>query len=58
MIAAVEAGALDAIVTWHNDRLHRSPGELETFIELVERVGVRVAVVTGGDYDLTHPTAG
>jgi DNA invertase Pin-like site-specific DNA recombinase len=55
MLAAVRAGALDAIVTWHNDRLHRSPKELEAFIDLVERSGVRLAVVTGGDYDLTTP---
>jgi DNA invertase Pin-like site-specific DNA recombinase len=54
-LSALEDGALDAIVTWHNDRLHRSPRELETFIDLVERRGVRVAVVTGGDYDLTTP---
>ena len=55
LLRAVEAGEIDAIVTWHNDRLHRSPKELEGFINLVERTGVRVAVVTGGDYDLTTP---
>jgi len=47
MLAAVESGSIDAIVTWHNDRLHRSPKELEAFIDLVERSGVRLAVVTG-----------
>ncbi len=55
MLAAVESRRIDAIVTWHNDRLHRSPRELEAFIDLVERTGVRLAVVTGGDYDLTTP---
>lgn len=35
--------------------IHRSPKELEGFIDLVERTGVRVAVVSGGDYDLTSP---
>ena len=55
MLAAVESGRIDAIVTWHNDRLHRSPKELEAFIDLVERSRVRLAVVTGGDYDLTTP---
>jgi len=29
VLAAAESGAIDAIVTWHNDRLHRSPRELE-----------------------------
>ncbi len=55
MLAAVDSGAIGAIVTWHNDRLHRSPKELEAFIDLVERSGVRLAVVAGGDYDLTTP---
>ena len=55
LLAVVEERRVDAVVTWHNDRLHRSPRELETFIDLVERSGVRVAVVTGGDYDLTTP---
>jgi DNA invertase Pin-like site-specific DNA recombinase len=55
LLRAVEVGEIDAIVTWHNDRLHRSPKELEGFIDLVERTGVRVAVVSGGDYDLTTP---
>ncbi|MCA1697992.1 MAG: hypothetical protein LC790_03445 [Actinobacteria bacterium] len=31
MLAAVESASIDAIVTWHNDRLHRSPKELEAF---------------------------
>jgi DNA invertase Pin-like site-specific DNA recombinase len=55
LLAAVEARSVDTIVTWHNDRLHRSPRELETFIDLVERTNARLAVVTGGDYDLTTP---
>ncbi len=55
MLAAAESRTIDAIVTWHNDRLHRSPKELEAFIDLVERCGVRLAVVAGGDYDLTTP---
>jgi DNA invertase Pin-like site-specific DNA recombinase len=55
MLSAVEGGGIDAIVTWHNDRLHRSPKELEAFIDLLERTHVRLAVVTGGDYDLTTP---
>ena len=45
MLAAVQDRRLDAVVTWHNDRLHRSPRELEAFIGLVECSGVRVAVV-------------
>jgi site-specific DNA recombinase len=55
LLRSIEASEIDAIVTWHNDRLHRSPRELEGFIDLVELTGVRVAVVSGGDYDLTTP---
>jgi hypothetical protein len=55
MLAAVHDRHLDAVVTWHNDRLHRSPRELEAFIDLVECSSVRVAVVSGGDFDLTTP---
>ncbi len=55
MLAAVDSGAIGAIGSWHSDRLHRSPKELEAFIDLVERSGVRMAVVAGGDYDLTTP---
>ena len=44
MLAAVESGSINAIVTWHNDRLHRSPRELEAFIDLVERRRVHLAV--------------
>ena len=45
LLRAIETGEIDAIVTWHNDRLHRSPKGLEGFIDLVERTGVRVAVL-------------
>jgi DNA invertase Pin-like site-specific DNA recombinase len=51
----VRAGVVMAVVAWHNDRLHRSPVELETFISLVEQTGAAVAVVEGGSYDLTSP---
>lgn len=54
MLADVAAGKVAAVVAWHNDRLHRSPKELEAFIDLVEKTGVTVSTVTGGDYDLSH----
>lgn len=52
LLADVEAGVIQAILAWHPDRLHRSPVELESFIDLVEKHGVAVATVQGGDYDL------
>jgi DNA invertase Pin-like site-specific DNA recombinase len=53
MLEQVKAGDADAIVSWHPDRLHRSPKELEAFIDLVEAHAVQVATVTAGAYDLT-----
>lgn len=55
MLDAVRAGEVDAIVAWHPDRLHRSPLELEHFIELLEGSRATVATVTAGDVDLATP---
>ena len=43
------------IVCWHPDRLHRSPKELEHFIDLLELAHVTVATVTAGDRDFATP---
>ncbi len=53
LLLAIDAGEIDAVVAWHPDRLHRSPTELERFIDLVERHGTAVATVQGGSYDLS-----
>jgi site-specific DNA recombinase len=55
LLADVKHGQAGAIVAWHPDRLHRSPRELEDFIDLVEETGAGVATVTAGDYDLGTP---
>ena len=49
---AVRAGEVDALVAWHPDRLHRSPRELEDFVDLVEQHDVTIATVRSGDLDL------
>lgn len=46
-------GTADLVVAWDPDRLHRSPRELEDFIDLLERSGVRVATVNSGPVDLS-----
>ena len=56
LLAAIDAGTVGAILAWHPDRLHRSPRELESFIDLVESHGTAVQTVTAGAYDLTTPT--
>lgn len=56
MLQAARAGHINAIVAKANDRLHRTPVELERFITLIESTGAAVAVCPEGggeDYDLT-----
>lgn len=56
MLADLETGTIDAVVVWHTDRLHRSPKELETFVELVERMKVATQTVKAGELDLASPS--
>lgn len=55
LISDVEAGAVDALVSWHVDRLTRSPRELEDVIDLADKHGIDLATVTG-EVDLSNPT--
>lgn len=52
MMTDLAAGNLEAIVAWHPDRLHRSPVELERFIDVVNAAGADVATVQAGEFDL------
>jgi DNA invertase Pin-like site-specific DNA recombinase len=52
MLAAIAAGEVGAVVAWHPDRLHRSPVELERFIDVVNVAGAEVATVQAGEFDL------
>jgi site-specific DNA recombinase len=53
LLAALEAGQADAVLAWHTDRLHRSPAELENYIEICERHGVPTHCVKAGVLDLS-----
>ncbi len=44
------------VITWHADRLHRTPRQLEDFIDLVERTAAAVQTVKAGHIDLSTPT--
>jgi site-specific DNA recombinase len=48
----IELRRVRGLVAWHPDRLHRSPKELERFIDVVEASGAGIATVQGGEYDL------
>jgi site-specific DNA recombinase len=55
LLEAVRAREVDVIVAWDPDRLHRSPRELEDFVELLQSTGTSVETVTAGTYDLSTP---
>lgn len=56
LLEAMAAGTIDAILTWHTDRLHRSPVELETYIATSERHAIATHTVKAGPIDLATPS--
>jgi site-specific DNA recombinase len=56
MLDDLDQGAATIVVAWHTDRLHRSPTELEKYIDLSERRGVATHTVQAGELDLSTPT--
>ena len=50
-----DGSRVNAIIAWAADRLTRRPVENEEIINLAERLGVKLATVTG-DYDLGTPS--
>jgi site-specific DNA recombinase len=56
LCAAIERRDVRGVITWHPDRLHRSPRQLEGFIDLVEATKAKVQTVQAGEWDLSTPT--
>ncbi|MGH3899239.1 MAG: recombinase family protein [Pseudonocardiaceae bacterium] len=56
MLEAIRSGAVDAVLAWHTDRLHRSPAELETYITACEPRSVPTHCVKAGPLDLSTPS--
>ncbi|MBF6062986.1 recombinase family protein [Nocardia terpenica] len=56
LLADIEAGWIDVVITWHPDRLHRSPAELEHFLPIMEQTKCTVHTVTAGHWDLSTPS--
>jgi site-specific DNA recombinase len=52
MLDDIEAGPVPAVVTYHLDRLHRSPKELEEFVEVCQRAGLGDVATVTGDLDI------
>lgn len=56
LLSAIKAGRVDTVLAWHTDRLHRSPKELETYIDASEQNGVSTHTVKAGEIDLSTPS--
>ncbi|MDX3712770.1 recombinase family protein [Streptomyces europaeiscabiei] len=56
MLEDVQSGHIDAVISWHPDRLYRQPAELEDLIIIVEEHKTEIATVKAGDLDLSTPT--
>ncbi|HEV7193483.1 MAG TPA: recombinase family protein, partial [Jatrophihabitantaceae bacterium] len=56
LLADLETGRADVVIAWHTDRLHRSPRELEEYVDLCERRKVVTQTVKAGEIDLATPT--
>lgn len=47
MLAAIDAGEIDAIIVYHGDRLIRQPYDLERLLSISDSRGIRIASVSG-----------
>jgi site-specific DNA recombinase len=56
LLEAMDAGAVQGVICWHTDRLHRSPRELEEYITVSERRGIVTQTVKAGEIDLSTPS--
>lgn len=53
LTAAITRGEVYAVIGWNFDRLFRRPAELETFLDLCDRLKFTRALTAQGDVDLT-----
>ena len=56
LLDQIHSGTVDVVLTWHTDRLHRSPVELEDWIAACEPWSVAVHTVKAGPLDLATPS--
>jgi site-specific DNA recombinase len=55
LLADIEAGEIDAVVMWAEDRLQRQLVELLEFLEVCEQAGVTKLASAGGEFDMSNP---
>jgi site-specific DNA recombinase len=55
LLEDIEAGRIDAVVIWMEDRLQRQVIELAEFLKVCDAAGVRRIASTGGEFDLSDP---
>lgn len=56
MLEDLRDGRADTVLAWHTDRLHRSPSELEEYIDVCEPRRIETRTVKAGHLDLTTAT--
>lgn len=56
LLADLSAGLVNAVIVWHTDRLHRSPRELEEYVDICEKHKVITQTVQAGELDLATPS--
>lgn len=56
LLELVNTGTIHGVLAWHTDRLHRSPTELERYIDVMERHGAVTHTVKAGELDLSSPS--
>jgi site-specific DNA recombinase len=55
LLGDIEAGKVDAVVIWMEDRLQRQVLEVAEFLKVCETAGVTKIASAGGEFDLSHP---
>lgn len=56
MLTALRDDEADCVIAWHTDRLHRSPVELEEYIDICGPKGIDTRTVKAGQLDLSTAT--
>jgi DNA invertase Pin-like site-specific DNA recombinase len=56
MLDALRNGQAECVLAWHTDRLHRSPVELEEYIDVCGPAGIDTRTVKAGQLDLSTAT--